>query len=96
MDELLDSRASAGFSRSRAQPAKASSPDREPKFPSDLLQQAQLAGASDGFGAALHLEFVEDPAVVPFDSVQGQEKALTNLAIRESQGEQLQDFQLAL
>ena len=43
------------------------------------LQQAQLAGAGDGFGAALHLEFVEDPAVVPFDGVQGQEKPLADL-----------------
>ena len=48
-----------------------------------LLQQAQLVGAGDGFGAALHLEFVEDPAVVPFDGVQGQEKPLADLPVRE-------------
>ncbi len=46
------------------------------------LQQTQLAGAGDGFGAALHLQFVEDPAVVPFNRVQGQEEPLANLAIR--------------
>ena len=40
------------------------------------LRQVQLAGAGDGFGAALHLEFVEDVTVVPFDGVQGQENRL--------------------
>ena len=45
------------------------------------LQQAQLAGTGDGFGAALHLQFVEDPAVVPFDRVQGQEKPLADLSV---------------
>ena len=53
------------------------------------LQQVQLAGAGDGFGAALHLEFVKDPAVVPFDRVQGQEQPLADLPVRESLDDQL-------
>jgi len=60
------------------------------------LQQAQLAGASDGFGAALNLQLVEDPAVMPFDRVQGEEKPFADLPVRETLGDQLQDFQFAL
>ena len=60
------------------------------------LQQTQLAGAGYGFGAALNLQFVKDSAVVPFDRVQGEEKPLANLTIRESLGNELQYFQLAL
>jgi hypothetical protein len=55
----------------------------------------QLAGAGDGFGAALHLQLVEDPAVVPFDGVQGEEEPLADLPVREALGDQLQDFQFA-
>ena len=55
------------------------------------LQQTQLTGAGDGFGAALHLQFVEDAAVVPFDRVQGEEQPLADLPVRESLGDQLQD-----
>ena len=32
----------------------------------EILQQAQLAGAGDGFRAAFDLQLVEDAAVVPF------------------------------
>ncbi|MFZ1748184.1 MAG: hypothetical protein WAU17_19935 [Nitrospirales bacterium] len=60
------------------------------------LQQAQLTGASYGFGAALNLELFKDSAVVPFDCVQGEEKPLADLPVRESLGDQPQDFQLAL
>ncbi len=59
------------------------------------LHQSQLAGAGDGFCAALHLKFVKDSAVVPFDRVPGEEKPFANLTIRESLGNQLEDFQLA-
>ena len=48
------------------------------------LQQAQLAGTGDRFGAPLDLQFVEDFPVVPFHRVQGQEEPLANLLIRES------------
>ena len=56
------------------------------------LQQTQLAGASDGFGAALNLELFKDSAVVPFDRVQGEEKPFANLTIRESLGYEVQYF----
>jgi len=42
------------------------------------LQQTQLAGAGDRFGAAVDLQFVENFAVMPFDRVQGQEQPLAN------------------
>ena len=53
------------------------------------LQQIQLAGASDGFRAPLNLQFVIYSAVMPFDCVEGQEKPLANLAIREPLGDEL-------
>jgi hypothetical protein len=37
------------------------------------LQQTQLASAGDRFCAPLHLEFVKNPAVVPFDGIEGKE-----------------------
>ena len=63
---------------------------------SSAYNKPRLAGARDGFGAALHLQFVEDPAVMPFDRVQGQEKPRADLTIRESFGQELKYFQLAL
>ena len=50
------------------------------------LEQAQLAGACDRFGATLDLEFIKDYPIVPFDRTQGEEKPLANLTIRESLG----------
>ncbi len=38
------------------------------------LQQTQLASASDGFRAALHLEFGEDVSIVAFDGAQREEQ----------------------
>jgi len=46
------------------------------------LQQTQFASASDGFGAALNLQFVKNFAVMPFDRIQGEEKPLADLSIR--------------
>ena len=60
------------------------------------LQQTQLTGSGYSFGAPLNLQFVINSAVVPFDRVQGEEKPLANLTIRESQGNELQHFELAL
>ncbi len=60
-----------------------------------LLEQTQLASAGDGFGAALHLEFVENIAIVPFDRTQGEEKPRADGFIRESLGNELEYFQLA-
>ena len=59
------------------------------------LEQVELAGARDGFGATLNLEFVEDFPIVPFDRTQGEEKPRANRAIRESLGNQLEYFYLA-
>ena len=53
------------------------------------LQQTQFAGAGDGFGAALNLQFVKNFSVMPFDRVQGEEKPLADLTIRESLGNEL-------
>jgi hypothetical protein len=36
------------------------------------LQQAQLSGTCDGFGAPLYLQFIKNPAVVPFDRIKSQ------------------------
>ena len=44
----------------------------------------------------MNLQFVKDFAVVPFNRIQGEEKPLANLTIRESLGNELQYFQLAL
>ena len=57
-----------------------------------ILQQAQLAGAGDGFRAAFDLQFVEDAAVVPFHCVQGQEQPLADFTIGQSLRDQLQNF----
>src|SRR3990170_1870683 len=56
------------------------------------LQQTQLAGAGDRFGASLDLEFVKDDAGVSLDCAQGQEETLADLAIRETFGNEPQHF----
>ena len=45
-----------------------------------------------GFGAPPYRELAEDPAVVPFDRVQGEEEPLADLTIGESLGDELQYF----
>src|SRR5579864_1222685 len=60
------------------------------------LQQTQLAGTCDRFGAPLDLEFAKDFPIVSFHHVQGEEKSLAHLLIRESLRHELEDFQLAL
>jgi hypothetical protein len=60
------------------------------------LQQGQLAGTSYRFGAPPYLELAKNVPVVPFDSNQGEEKPLADLTVRESLGDELQYFQLAL
>jgi hypothetical protein len=44
----------------------------------------------------LGLEFIEDRPIVPFNGIQGEEKPLANLTIREPLGDELEYFQLAL
>ena len=53
------------------------------------LQQIQLAGTCYRFGAPLDLKFAKDFPIVPFNSIQGKEKPLANLTIRESLGNKL-------
>ena len=60
------------------------------------LQQAQLAGARYRFGAPSNLELAKDVPVVSFDGNHGEEKPLADLTVRESLGNELQYFQLAL
>ena len=56
------------------------------------LQQTQLAGTCDRFGAPLDLEFAKDFPIVSFHRVQGEEKPLANLLIRESLSNEVEDF----
>ncbi len=49
--------------------------------PAFNLQQTQLAGAGNSFGAPVHLQFVKDFPIMPFNGIQGEEKPLANLAI---------------
>src|SRR5438105_6501672 len=59
------------------------------------LQQTQLAGTCDRFGAPLDLEFAKDSPIVSFHRAQGEEQPLANLLIRESGSHEVEDFQLA-
>lgn len=61
-----------------------------------LLQEAQLTGTGDRFGAALDAELAEDPPVVSLDRVQGEEESLADPAVRESFGDEQQHFALTL
>ena len=56
------------------------------------LQQTQLAGTCDRFGAPLDLEFAKDFPIVSFHRVQGEEKPLANLVIRESLSKEVKYF----
>ncbi len=56
------------------------------------LQQAQFAGAGDGFRPPLNLEFVKDSAVVPFDRVQSQVQPFGDLVIGQSLRNELEHF----
>ena len=56
------------------------------------LQQTQLAGACDRFGAPQDLELVEDLPIVPLDRVQGEEQPLADLLIREALSDEVEDF----
>ena len=58
----------------------------------ERLEQTQLTGARNGFGASLHLEFGEDNLVVPFNRAQGEEKPRANLAIGKSLGNEVEYF----
>ncbi len=48
------------------------------------LEQTQLAGADDGFGAVLNLEFIENPLVVPLDRAERQIQPLADFGVGKS------------
>jgi hypothetical protein len=60
--------------------------------PTLRLQQTELAGTCDRFGAPLDLEFAKDFPIVSFHGVQGEEKPLAYLLIRESLSHEVEDF----
>jgi hypothetical protein len=41
----------------------------------------QLAGAGNGFGPPVDLQFLKNPAVVPFDRIQGKVQLFANFII---------------
>src|SRR5215469_6782149 len=57
------------------------------------LQQTQLAGAGDRFGAPLDSELAKDFLIVSFHRVQGQEQSLANVLIRKALRNEAEDFQ---
>jgi hypothetical protein len=60
------------------------------------LQQTQLAGTCHRFGAPLDLELAKDFLIVSFHRLQGEDKPLAHLLIREALRDEMEDFQLAL
>jgi hypothetical protein len=56
------------------------------------LQQTQLAGTCDRFGAPLDLELAKDFPIVSFHRVQGEEQPLAHLLIGESLSHEVEDF----
>jgi len=56
------------------------------------LQQIQLAGTRDRFGAPLDAELAKDIPIVTFHRAQGEEQPLAHLLIRESGSHEVEDF----
>ena len=59
------------------------------------LEQSQLAGADDGFGAVLDLQFVENPLVVSLDRAERQVQPLADFGVGKSLCDEAQDFEFA-
>ena len=64
---------------------------RYPRVPA-RLQQTQLAGTCDRFGAPLDAELTKDSPIVPFHRTQGEEKPLADLLIGAPLRHELEDF----
>ena len=60
------------------------------------LEQTQLAGADDGFGAVLDLQFVENPQVMSLDRAERQIQPLADFCVGKSLGDEAQDFEFAV
>ena len=56
------------------------------------LQQIQLAGACNGFGAPLDLQLVKNFLIMPFDRIQGEVKPRANFAVRETLDDEPEHF----
>lgn len=61
-----------------------------------LGKDAQLPGASNGFGPIGDIQFSIDADCVSFDGTQGYDELLGNLLIGPTQGHEMEHFQLAL
>jgi len=61
-----------------------------------FLREAQLSGPDYRLGPPLDLELPENALIVPLDGAQGDEKPVRDLLIRESFGDEPEDFHLAL
>ncbi len=60
------------------------------------LEQPQLTGSCDRFGAPLDSQLAKDFQIVAFHSPQSQKQPLANLLIGESGSNETEDLQLAL
>ena len=60
------------------------------------LEQAQFAGASDGFGAAFGLQFGEDAQVVPLDRAKRDDQFLGDLLVGKPLRNEAQHFEFAI
>jgi hypothetical protein len=56
------------------------------------LQQTQVAGTSDRFGAPLNLELAKDAPIVSFHRIQGKDQPLANFLVRKSLCDKMEDF----
>ena len=59
------------------------------------LQQTQLARTGNRFSAPLDLQLAKDFLIVSFHRVQGEDKPLAHLLIREALRHEVEDFYLA-
>ena len=60
-----------------------------------LLDEAEGAGAGDGFGAAVDAELAEDASVMAFHRIHSHEKLLADLSIGVTRSNQIQYLKLS-
>ena len=58
----------------------------------ERLQQTQFARTGNRFGAPLDLQLAKDFLIVSFHRLQGEDKPLANLLIREALRNEVEDF----
>lgn len=59
------------------------------------FKELEGAGAGDGLGTVVDVEFGVDVARVGFDGVQGEVKAGGDLGVAQALGDEVQDFEFA-